>query len=309
MLRLVLRATSAASLLACSACAFDTSGAGTGDRGGTEGWHEDGSTTSAPPKPSDDTKDAHSGTADGPSETSPHGDDESTWGTTGADTDESETRSEPETDGRPPVPFCDATDPHLVACYTFTDIVGGVLNDGSSYGNTGSVHAVGFTNGPVGPAITFSRASRVEVPNSASLDLTTNMTLEAWVRVDQLPTIGRMGVVDNDGQYSIFVYPGAGLRCSAAHDLLFTPATANTWTHVACVLGNDGHRMYVDGVLTAQSGYAGPMPTDNLNPLAIGDDSPSFNEPLDGAVGALRIWSRAFDAAELCQAAGELCSQ
>ena len=44
------------------------------------------------------------------------------------------------------------------------------------------------------------------------------------------------------------------------------------------------------------------------DPLAIGDDSPSFDEPLDGAIGGVRLWSTVRSADELCEGAGELCS-
>lgn len=206
-------------------------------------------------------------------------------------------------------PWCDAADLELVACFDFEHLAMNTLIDGSSHANHGTAIGVGFTDGPVGQAITFDENSRVEVPDSDSLDLTHEMTLEVWVRIDELPTTTRVGVLDNDGQYSIFLYRDTGLRCSGAGHLFLHPVPTNTWMHVACVAGDGVHRMYVDGTLIDEIPFTGPLNTDNTNPMAIGDDSPSFNEPLAGAIGGVRIWSRPLDEFEVCSAAGQRCGE
>jgi hypothetical protein len=290
-------------LLATSGCAFDSSGLGSGSHGETD--DAVATTTSATSSAHDDGIDSSAETAAGASHD----------GSTSASSDTTVTgehgtgdTGEPGDTGGKEDPWCDAADLDLVACFDFEDLAMDTLIDGSSHGNHGTATGVGLTGGPIGQAVSFDENSRVEVPDSDSLDLTHEMTLEVWVRIDELPTTTRVGVLDNDGQYSIFLYRDTGLRCSGSgHYLYLDPVPTDTWMHVACVAGNGVHRMYVDGDLIDETPFTGPMNTDNTNPMAIGDDSPGFGQPLAGAIGGVRIWSRPLAAFEVCSAAGQGC--
>ncbi len=87
-----------------------------------------------------------------------------------------------------------AQPPGLVAAYSFDQGSGTTAPDASGSGNTGTL-----TNGPTwssagkyGGAISFDGVNdSVTVPDSASLDLTSGMTLEAWVRPAALGTTWR----------------------------------------------------------------------------------------------------------------------
>ena len=76
----------------------------------------------------------------------------------------------------------------LAAAYSFDEGVGTSAADASGNGNTGAIgSAARITTGKYGNALSFNGTSaRVTVADSASLDLTTAMTLEAWV----FPTVG-----------------------------------------------------------------------------------------------------------------------
>ena len=71
----------------------------------------------------------------------------------------------------------------LVAAYSFDAGSGTAAADGSGKGNAGSVAgATWTTSGKFGNALTFNgTSSRVDVPDSSTLDLTSAMTLSAWV--------------------------------------------------------------------------------------------------------------------------------
>ena len=72
----------------------------------------------------------------------------------------------------------------LVAAYNFDQGNGNVLADTSGNNNNGTITGASWvTNGKFGGALSFSGAtnSYVTVPNAASLQLTSSMTLEAWV--------------------------------------------------------------------------------------------------------------------------------
>src|SRR5205814_7140669 len=76
----------------------------------------------------------------------------------------------------PPVPS------KLVAAYSFDEGSGTTVVDRSGTGNGGTVSNTTWSSGKYGGALSFNGTSSwVTVADSASLDLTTAMTLEAWV--------------------------------------------------------------------------------------------------------------------------------
>ncbi len=72
----------------------------------------------------------------------------------------------------------------LVAAYSFNGGSGSTLADSSGRGNAGTISGPSWTTaGKNGGALTFDGVNDlVTVADTASLDLTTGMTLEAWVR-------------------------------------------------------------------------------------------------------------------------------
>jgi hypothetical protein len=67
-------------------------------------------------------------------------------------------------------------------------------------------------------------------------------------------------------------------------------------------------RLYIDGVLASEVEDGDPIATGSSNPLAIGDNSPGFDQALAGAISGVRIWSVPRTVTQLCEAAGDLCS-
>jgi hypothetical protein len=76
----------------------------------------------------------------------------------------------------------------LVVAYAFNEATGVSTVDASGNNNTGTIAAATRSAaGKFGSALSFNGTSaRVNVPDAASLDLTTGMTLEAWVRPSAL---------------------------------------------------------------------------------------------------------------------------
>ena len=75
----------------------------------------------------------------------------------------------------------------LVAAYAFDETSGVTLHDLSGNANDGTVDGASWTGGHSGGALAFDGTDdRVTIADSPSLDLTTGMTLEAWVRPNQL---------------------------------------------------------------------------------------------------------------------------
>ena len=80
----------------------------------------------------------------------------------------------------------------LVAAYPFDDGVGNLAGDLTANGNHGTISGASWTIGRFGAALSFDGADDwVTVPDSASLDLTAGMTVEAWVLPTALGTAWR----------------------------------------------------------------------------------------------------------------------
>ena len=70
----------------------------------------------------------------------------------------------------------------LVAAYGFNEGTGAISSDASGNSNTATLNTATWrTQGKFGNALSFNGTSKVTVPDAPSLDLTTGMTLEAWV--------------------------------------------------------------------------------------------------------------------------------
>src|SRR4051812_46708660 len=77
----------------------------------------------------------------------------------------------------------------LVAAYGFDEGSGTAVGDASGQNNNGVASATTWTAGKFGNALVFNgTTAKVTVPNAPSLQLTTGMTLEAWVFPTTVPT-------------------------------------------------------------------------------------------------------------------------
>src|SRR5689334_14830732 len=91
---------------------------------------------------------------------------------------------------RTPVSRVNAASTGLVAAYAFNEGSGASVTDSSGNGNNGSISGATWTTaGKFGGALSFNgTSSLVVIKDSASLHLSTGMTLEAWVSPSSVPT-------------------------------------------------------------------------------------------------------------------------
>jgi hypothetical protein len=214
-----------------------------------------------------------------------------------------------QTTGVTPSTLCDADDVDLVACWDFVGADLGTVDDLSMYGNHATAVNVTVEASPLGQALRVGDASAVTAPDSPSLDTSPTFTIEAWVLLDSVPSASPFGIFDNEGQYSLTVFDN-GYRCNASNPIVtdIVPTTG-VWTHVACVHDGSSLTVYVDGVVTASIGCT-PPGTANIEPIAIGDNVPNFDLPLDGLLDALRVWRIPRSPEQICAASGNpACSK
>jgi PKD repeat protein len=197
----------------------------------------------------------------------------------------------------------------LVGAYNFEEASGTTVVDASGKGNTGTISgATWTTQGRFGKALSFDGVNDwVTINDAASLDLTTGMTLEAWV----YPTV-------NMSQWATVVLkeqPGGGLYELYANGDQSQPLTsvtvggqyrvlsggpwllANQWTHLAATYDGTTQRLYVNGTQVAQGPQTGPTQVSS-SPLRLGGNS-VWGEFFKGRIDEVRVYNRDLSAAEI----------
>ena len=130
----------------------------------------------------------------------------------------------------------------------------------------------------------------VEIADNAALDLTSNYTIEAWIRIDSFSSMA--GIVS---KYQTSGANGYFLRLSSDTGLTFDEVStangileANQWYHVVAVNDNGTRRLYLNGVSQTLSGT--PLSVQgNTNPLRIGVDY--SDREFDGRIDEVRLWN------------------
>jgi len=195
----------------------------------------------------------------------------------------------------------------LVLAFGFEETAGTTANDSSTAKNNGTINgATSNATGKFGRALSFDGSNdRVDVPDAASLDLTTGMTLEAWVK----PTtnVGWRTVLlkergTNDLLYALYSSNGSKPRTenftTAENTAAGTAALPlNAWSHLAATYDGTNLRFYVNGALVTTKATSGAMPN-TANPLRIGGNA-IWGEYFSGLIDEVRVYNRALSAAEI----------
>ena len=196
-----------------------------------------------------------------------------------------------------------------VAAYSFNEGSGVTLTDVSGSGNHGTVSQAAWTSaGKYGGALTFDGVNDyVGIPDSASLDLTTGMTLEAWVRPTATSGWRTIMLKESGGvelAYSMYGASGtnrpSGWTRTSGSSTSVTGTTAialNTWTHLAVTYDGATRRIYINGVLNATNAASGAIAA-TPDPLKIGGNA-VWGEYFAGQIDEMRIYNRALTQAQL----------
>jgi RHS repeat-associated protein len=203
----------------------------------------------------------------------------------------------------------------LVAAYDFDEGSGLNAADASGHFNDGTLHQdMWSTSGKHGGAAAFDGTQWIAVEPSASLDLTTAMTLEAWVM--PAPTMDPFSAIfmkesetglsyglyasDSTGEPGEAVRPfvwittGSELRPVAAD----APLAPETWTHLAASYDNEALTIYIDGAAVAATATPGPIDT-STGVLSIGGGTYWGGEYFAGLIDDIRIYNRVLTSAEI----------
>jgi fibronectin type 3 domain-containing protein len=193
----------------------------------------------------------------------------------------------------------------LVAAYSFNEGTGTTVADASGNGNNGTVSGATWTTaGKYGNALVFNGTSaRVTINDSASLHVTTGMTLEAWVNPSTVSSAWRDVIYKGNDNYYLEGTSKTSGRPAAGGTFAGSPlyGTAalgtNAWSHLAATYDGATLRLYVNGVQVASRAQTGAIAT-STNPLQIGGDS-IYGQYFRGTIDEVRVYNVALTAAQI----------
>jgi len=199
----------------------------------------------------------------------------------------------------------------LIAAYAFDDGGGVTAIDASGSGNTGTVSGATFTTlGKNGGALSFDGINdRMDVADATSLDLTTGMTLEAWVNPAAGSGYRTVVLKDVPGDLSYSLYssgsggtdgkPNAWVRINSTSTGAAGTGTlpVNTWSFLAATFNGSSLVLYVNGAQVASKPVGGSIRTSD-NPLHVGGN-PIWGEYFAGLIDDVRVYNRALSVAEI----------
>lgn len=198
----------------------------------------------------------------------------------------------------------------LIAAYGFNTGSGATLSDSSGNNHAGSISGATWTpSGRYGSALSFDGVNDwVTVNDSNLLDLTTAMTLEAWVYPTATLNGWRATLVKEGPSPTLPYYlyanspgnqPAVAVTISGTEYALkggVRPAN-NVWTHLAGTYDGATQRLYINGVQVASQPRTGSMPT-TASPLRMGGNS-LWGEYFTGRIDEVRVYNRALTASEV----------
>ncbi|MCK4348653.1 MAG: LamG domain-containing protein, partial [Thermoplasmatales archaeon] len=156
-----------------------------------------------------------------------------------------------------------------------------------------------WVDGKIGSALDFDGIDDyVEVPDSASLDITEEITIEAWVKPDSVS--GYHAILDKAGSYIFlthndelffYLHNPDGFKKSSGLNL-----ETGVWQHVAITFDRNNLRFYKNGTSYTPTEWPHSISSSN-NAVRIGTDN--WNEFFNGIIDEVKIYNRALSAEEI----------
>ncbi|WP_084285447.1 LamG-like jellyroll fold domain-containing protein [Solirubrobacter soli] len=199
--------------------------------------------------------------------------------------------------------------PTPVAAYAFDETSGSSVIDATGKGHTGTITgATRTTTGKTGGALSFNGTSNsVSVPDANDLDLTTGMTLEAWVNPTNNTGWRTAVMKEKTGDLTYALYAGGSttplstITTSAGYGEAPGPAgsapAVNTWTHLAGTYDGTTLKLYKNGALISSKAVTGSINA-GTGPLKIGGNA-IWGEWFAGQIDDVRVYNTALTAAQI----------
>lgn len=202
--------------------------------------------------------------------------------------------------------------PGSVLLFGFEEGTGTTVADISGNSNTGTlVSGTTWTpNGKFGKALSFDGTNdMVTVADSASLDLTTALTVSAWLYPTVISGTWRR-ILWKERPTGNFAYnltatddvlkPRFSIFTTTSYTLKGpTALPINTWSHLTATYDGQQLRLYLNGAEVANTAATGIMPA-TTGTLRIGGNAKTANY-FKGMIDEVRIYTRALSVSEIQQ--------
>jgi hypothetical protein len=201
--------------------------------------------------------------------------------------------------------------PNLVAYYSCNDGSGNTLSDAKASYNGNITNAAGFVASPIqhsASAISFDGLDDiVTIPDNNSLDISSAITLEAWIYPIKNSGIQNVMSKSSSASNNGYIFPRTDngwasfstyLHIGGAFRVVSSPLPSlNTWYHLAATYDGSAIRIYLNGALVNSLPVTGTIST-NGNNLILGNQ-PGFSEYFGGVADEFRIWNIARSQTEI----------
>jgi len=196
----------------------------------------------------------------------------------------------------------------LAGYWSFDEGGGSIARDASGNNNHGTLaNGPKWTQGKNGSALQFDgKDDYVNCGNSSSLDITDEITVEAWVKPDMAKNadiVSRYSYSGptNNGGYILRLWNDGKFYFVTLNDSqggISANANMKKWNHVVATydadVGTNNMKLYVNGLLANQTTRANAIKSITQN-LKIG----AFSYYYDGMVDSVKIYNRALSEAEV----------
>ena len=216
----------------------------------------------------------------------------------------------PGSPGSPAARHCDTSDSSLRLCIDFDDQQA-LTGDGSSFHHDATESGISVMPRDQEQAALLSTASRVRVPETADLDITSNLTVSLWARPDAHPSTGAFWALDNNKQYAISYQPTGTFRCGLGPDTVDTAIWFDPgyWHFIACTFDQQAKmlKISVDGTTAGCRTVDHAIATNGNEGTAIGANinaGPTFSEQFVGGLDDIQVFARTFTTSQICDASG-----
>ncbi len=199
-----------------------------------------------------------------------------------------------------------------IAAYSFDEGGGTTLTDFSRAGNSGVISGATWVpgGGKFSGALFFDGENDwVTVNDADTLDLSSTLTLEAWIYPTNVTDWRSILVKEQEGQPSAYgLFAANGLAPSPAGKVYLTngvnerlygaaPLARNTWSHIAFTYDGETMRFYLNGAQVSSRVLRGTVLT-SKNPLRIGGNG-VYGEFFQGKIDEVRIYNRTLSIGEI----------
>jgi hypothetical protein len=211
----------------------------------------------------------------------------------------------------------------LVGYYKLNEGAGtsgsGSVSDSSGNGNTGTPTNVTFgTSGKLNTAASFDGGSSyIDLGNPASMQITGQVTLSAWINVSAFPTTGNFGYVigkgyngANEGYFLRLSNPSGTPQLEAGSysytgNANYTAVSSiaswssNNWYHVVGLYDGSNWVIYVNGLVQVTTPQAAGALSTPIGVSIGATNDGGISRYFNGVIDEAAIWSKALTSTEI----------